>query len=73
MTLLDKEPVKRVERLLKDFDQKQSIIILDNPVEKGYARQNDLVPENWISIYFEGELPIIINAQITDIKILKLH
>ena len=29
MTLLDKEPVKRVERLLKDFDQKQSIIILD--------------------------------------------
>ena len=29
MTLLDKEPVKRVEKLLKEFDQKQSIIILD--------------------------------------------
>ena len=29
MTLLDKEPVKRVERLLKEFDQKQSVIILD--------------------------------------------
>ena len=27
--LLDKEPVKRVERLLKEFDQKQSVIILD--------------------------------------------
>ena len=29
MTLLDKEPIKRVERLLKEFDQKQSVIILD--------------------------------------------
>ena len=29
MTLLDKEPVKKVERLLKEFDQKQSVIILD--------------------------------------------
>ena len=29
MTLLDKEPVKRVEKLLKKFDQKQSVIILD--------------------------------------------
>ena len=30
MTLLDKEPVKRVESLLKEFDEKQSIIILDS-------------------------------------------
>ena len=29
MTLLDKEPVKRVEKSLKEFDQKQSVIILD--------------------------------------------
>ena len=29
MTLLDKEPVKRVEKLLKDFDQEQKVIILD--------------------------------------------
>ena len=29
MTLLDKEPVRRVEKLLKEFDQKQSVIILD--------------------------------------------
>tara|TARA_B100000579_G_scaffold191785_1_gene156723 strand:- start:92 stop:571 length:480 start_codon:yes stop_codon:yes gene_type:complete len=29
MTLLDKEPVKRVEKLLKEFDQKQSVIVLD--------------------------------------------
>ena len=31
MTLLDKEPVKRVEKSLKEFDQKQNIIILDTP------------------------------------------
>ena len=30
MSLLDKEPVKRVENLLKEFDKKQSIIVLEN-------------------------------------------
>ena len=30
MTLLDREAVKRVEKSLKEFDPKQSVIILDN-------------------------------------------
>ena len=30
MTLLDKEPVKRVETLLIEFDTKQSVIVLDS-------------------------------------------
>ena len=30
MTLLDKEPVKRVEKCLKEFDQTQKVIILDS-------------------------------------------
>ena len=30
MTLLDKEPVKRVEKSLKKFDQKMSVITLDS-------------------------------------------
>ena len=30
MTLLDKEPVKRVDRLLKGFDSTQKVIVLDN-------------------------------------------
>ena len=30
MSLLDKEPVKRVEKLLKEFDQTQKVIVLDN-------------------------------------------
>ena len=29
MTLLDKEPIKRVEKILKEFDQTQKVIILD--------------------------------------------
>ena len=29
MSLLDKEPVKRVEKILKEFDQTQKVIILD--------------------------------------------
>ena len=29
MTLLDKEPIKRVEKLLQEFDQSQKVIILD--------------------------------------------
>ena len=30
MTLLNKEPVKRVEKLLKEFDQNQKVILLDS-------------------------------------------
>tara|TARA_A100001011_G_C14190157_1_gene790975 strand:+ start:22 stop:501 length:480 start_codon:yes stop_codon:yes gene_type:complete len=30
MTLLDKEPVRRVQKLLIEFDSKQSIIVLEN-------------------------------------------
>ena len=29
MTLLDKEPVKRVERILRDFDSSKKVIVLD--------------------------------------------
>ncbi len=30
MTLLDKEPVKRVEKILREFDQSQKVIILNS-------------------------------------------
>jgi len=30
MTLLDKEPIKRAEKSLKEFDRKQKIIVLEN-------------------------------------------
>ena len=34
MILLDKEPVKRVEKFLKDFDQSLEVIGLENSVRK---------------------------------------
>ena len=45
----------------------EQIIILATPELKGYARQHELVPENWITIEFGGEVPSIINGQITDL------
>lgn len=46
----------------------ESIFILDNPVEKGYAKQNDLIPGNWVSIYFEADTPVVLNGLITEIE-----
>ena len=45
----------------------EQIIILATPDVKGYARQHDLVPDNWITIEFGGDVPAIINGQITDL------
>ena len=45
----------------------EEISILANPEEKGYARQNDLIPDKWVSIEFGGDVPVIINGQITDL------
>ena len=36
--------------------------------EKGYARQNKLLPETWVNIYFGGDIPTIITGQITDLE-----
>ena len=43
------------------------INILATPEVKGYARQRDLIPENWITVEFGGDIPSIINGQITDL------
>ena len=42
MTLLDKEPVKRVEKSLKEFDSKQSIIILNTSARTALDAANSL-------------------------------
>ena len=51
---------------LNDESIKQ-IILLATPDVKGYARQHELVPDNWITIEFGGDVPAIINGQITDL------
>lgn len=42
-------------------------IVSSNPV-KGYARQNDLLPNKWINIYFGGDFPAVITGQITNLE-----
>ena len=46
----------------------ESVYILAKPSEKGYAKQNNLNPSRWISIHFGGDVPTIINGQITDLE-----
>ena len=44
-----------------------AIILLDRNEEKGYARQNYLLPGNWIDIHFGGDVPTIITGEITNL------
>ena len=46
----------------------ESIVILKQPTEKGYSRQNDLIPGKWITIEFGGAIPTIINGEITNLE-----
>uniref|UniRef100_A0A6C0EDV6 Uncharacterized protein n=1 Tax=viral metagenome TaxID=1070528 RepID=A0A6C0EDV6_9ZZZZ len=46
----------------------QNIIIKDRNKYPGYARQNDLVPGQWINIYFGGDVPAIITGEITNLE-----
>ena len=45
-----------------------AINILNRQDEPGYAMQNGLVTNQWINIYLEGEIPIVIIGQITDLN-----
>ena len=42
MTLLDKEPVKRVEKSIKQFDKKMSVITLDSSARTALEAANSL-------------------------------
>ena len=44
------------------------INILDRSNEKGFARQNNLLPNKWVNVHFTGDIPIIITGEITDIE-----
>jgi hypothetical protein len=46
----------------------QNIIIKDRNKYPGYARQNDLLPGQWINIYFGGDVPAIITGEITNLE-----
>ena len=46
----------------------ESISLLSRSDVPGYARQNKLVPDSWISITFGGDIPAIIFGQITNLE-----
>lgn len=46
----------------------QSITVISSNPENGYARQNGLMPGNWINIYFGGEIPTVITGKITNLE-----
>ena len=43
------------------------INILSRSQDKGYARQNNLLPQTWISIHIGGDIPTIITGEITNL------
>ena len=45
-----------------------SINILDHAPEPGYARQNGLLPNTWVDIYFGGEHPTVITGRISNLE-----
>ena len=51
-----------------ELDEKsiETIEVLSKPEFKGYSKQNNLNINTWISIQFDGELPLTINGIITD-------
>ena len=44
------------------------IDLLSRSEEKGFARQKNLLPNKWINIHFQGDLPIVITGEITNLE-----
>ena len=44
------------------------INILSRSKEKGYARQNHLLPNTWIDIHFGGDVPAVVTGEITNLE-----
>ena len=44
------------------------IAILSRSDSPSYARQNELLPETWINVYFGGDFPVIITGEITNLE-----
>ena len=70
--LLEQKTLKKtILNVVEGFLTEESIeqiLILYNPEKPGFARQNDLAVNRWITIEFGGELPTIINGKITNLE-----
>ena len=70
--LLDVNDANRITRKIKEGSIQpgsiESIDLLYRNEQKGYARQNDLLPGKWLNIYFGGDTPLIITGEITNLE-----
>ena len=70
--LVDVELSNQIILLIEDGKLKDATIeeisLLNRNEEQGYARQNGLLPLNWIDIYFDGDVPTIITGIITNLE-----
>lgn len=46
----------------------ESIALLSRSEEEGYARQNALVPNTWIDVFFSGDVPQVVTGLITNLE-----
>lgn len=46
----------------------REIHLLSRSEEKGYARQNGLLPNTWITVYITGQFPTILHGKITELE-----
>jgi len=44
------------------------IVLLKRNKDAGFAKQNGLVPNTWVTIYFGGEIPSVITGKITNLE-----
>lgn len=56
-----------IDGTITDKNIKSITIISSNP-KKGYARQNNLLPNTWVDIYFDSDIPLIITGKITNLE-----
>jgi len=73
LCLIDTASSNKINLLLKEdgtlFEESiTAIYLLSRSKEKGFARQNDLLVNNWINLKFGGEIPQLITGQITNLE-----
>lgn len=50
------------------IDNITKVIVISRSDQKGYALQNNYLPDTWINIHFGGEFPAILTALITNLE-----
>ena len=49
-------------------DTIDNVTIVNKAQVPGYARQNNLIQDTWITVLFGGEVPMTVNGQITSLE-----